>query len=122
MRSTFLPVAIAFMVFLGPARAQEASGFPKKFHGVWTDSAMTCDLYKNHPRTLSKENDWIRIMPQEVSGSTPGRFLRMTDASTAQASDYTNQNITMDYMLRKDGFLDGRVTGARASMIYVRCR
>ncbi|MBM6582974.1 hypothetical protein ILT44_22480 [Microvirga sp. BT689] len=108
--------------------ATAADSIPRHMQGLWTDTPMTCAAYKNRgakfltqPRP-GQPDIWVRITASAVTGTTKGSFVRSTGARSVEVLDAENPNIMIDFTLPRDGFLEETVVGARASMMYVRCR
>lgn len=115
-----LLVAASFAV-ASPAVAQRG-GFPPSLIGLWAESPITCDLLKRSPANAPSNRSWVRITPETVSGTTSGRFIRALGPRAAQTTDDRLSTITIDFELRRGDILFETVTGARASMQYMRCR
>jgi hypothetical protein len=114
-----------FVLADAETRLQAADGFPRQIHGVWTDSERSCRDFngKYGPAGFVRDKQfWVKITAQDVLGTTNGKFVRAAGPRSAEAIDLENRNIMIDFTLRPDGRLEERVVGARASMIYVRCR
>lgn len=114
-------LTLILFVVASPAVAQRG-GFPPPLIGLWAESPITCDLLKRSPANAPSDRSWVRITPETVSGTTSGRFIRVLGPRAAQTTDDKLSTITIDFELRRGDILFETVTGARASMQYMRCR
>ena len=122
-------LAVSALALLTSMTGVSAQGFPRQLQGLWTNSPMTCAIYKSRGvRILARDvassanHSWVTITAQEVAGTTRGKFIRSPGSRSVEVLDAENPNIMIDFTLRRDGFLEETVVGARASMMYVRCR
>ncbi len=112
-------VGLAFAVLLGSTTDAAAAEIPSKFHGLWTDSALTCDAHKRNHK-IGPDQTWIRVSRDRISGSTNAQISRIVNANTLE---YFDRIDTPSWLtLRKDGFLEDQIDGARDSMVYMRCK
>jgi hypothetical protein len=116
-------------ILLASTTGGVAQGFPKQMQGVWTDTPNTCVLYKQRGVAGLKRDVasgathfWVAISDREVRGTTRGRFVGLTGTHSVEVLDEENPNNIIDFTLRRDGFLEETVVGARASGMYLRCR
>ncbi|CAO4140674.1 hypothetical protein [Methylorubrum extorquens] len=120
-RWLLVSLTISWLAPASSAIAQQG-GFPPALIGLWAESPITCDLLKRLPANAPSDRSWVRITPETVSGTTSGRFMRALGPKAARTTDDKLSTITVDFELRKGGILFETVTGARASMQYMRCR
>jgi hypothetical protein len=105
--------------------------------GIWTDSPNICLTFKKRGLAFLREAakkkiasgfGLMTISGTEVTGTNhtadlmSGKFVLQVNAKTVHVLDMGNPNITVDFTLTQEGFLDVTVVGARASSTYLKCR
>ncbi|GEO19192.1 hypothetical protein MAE02_68880 [Microvirga aerophila] len=99
-----------------------ATEFPKKFQGVWTGSAETCDLYKRGRSLKASDHQWVKIAAKEVTGTTQGRIIGPSRPGAIEITD-SSQDISVEFSLDRNGsLLYETLSGARAGLTYFRCQ
>lgn len=110
--------------------------FPQQVRGLWADTKETCDILKTgSPVDPHRDQRWVKLIGNDVFGTTQARFLREKKIP-AQMAGYEPVRFLFEIQTandlglivelsfkgeRDDLHLWETILGAQASRIYSRC-